>query len=224
MVLKLALFDCDGTLVDSQAAIVAAMEAGFAAVGRSAPPAESIRRIVGLSLVEAVARLIPEEDAALHVEIAEAYKAAFQTNRLAGRHPEPLYPGVLAALDRLEEAGCVLGIATGKSRRGLIAVLEHHGLRDRFVTLQTADFVPGKPHPEMVERAMAEAGADRPGTVMIGDTTFDMQMARNARVSALGVTWGYHGEGELRETGAHRIVHDYGSLPDAVLGLMAPTY
>lgn len=221
---RLALFDCDGTLVDSQAAIVAAMEAGFAAVGLAPPPADSIRRIVGLSLVEAVARLIPEEDPALHVEIAEAYKAAFQTNRLAGRHPEPLYPGVLAALDRLEEAGCILGIATGKSRRGLLAVLEHHRLRDRFVTLQTADFAPGKPHPEMVERAMKETGSDRPGTVMIGDTTYDMQMARNARVSALGVTWGYHGEGELVETGAHRIVHDYGSLPDAVLGLMAATH
>lgn len=224
MSVRLALFDCDGTLVDSQAAIVAAMNAGFAAVGRTAPPAAQVRRIVGLSLVEAVARLIPAEDPALHVEIAEAYKVAFQTNRLAGRHPEPLYPGLVQALDRLEAAGCVLGVATGKSWRGLVAVLDHHGLRDRFVTLQTADLAPGKPHPEMVERAMREAGADRAGTVVIGDTSFDMQMARNARVAAVGVTWGYHGEGELVETGADRIVHDYGDVPDAVLGLMRPTH
>jgi phosphoglycolate phosphatase len=209
--LRLALFDCDGTLVDSQGAIVAAMQA---------PPAARIRRVVGLSLVEAVAHLIPEEAPALHVEIAEAYKAAFQANRQSGLYWEPLYPGTVAALDRLRDAGFLLGIATGKSLRGLLAVLEHHGLRDRFVTLQTADFGPGKPHPDMVERALAESGADRAGTVMIGDTSYDMAMARNARVRALGVTWGYHPADELRGSGADRIVDDYADVPGAVADLV----
>jgi len=218
--IRLALFDCDGTLVDGQHAIIAAMAAGFAAVGRVMPDAARVRRVVGLPLVEAVAHLIPAEAPAIHVKIAEAYKAAFQANRVSGRQPEPLYPGVVEALDALRDAGILLGVATGKSRRGLLAVLEQHGLTDRFVTLQTSDLVPGKPHPDMVLRALAETGADRDGTVVIGDTTFDMQMARNAGVPALGVAWGYHEPAELMATGAARVLDRCDQVPSAVLGLL----
>ncbi len=217
---RLALFDCDGTLVDSQHAILAAMDAGFAAVGLSAPPANAVRRVVGLPLVEGVARLLPQGEPRLHGEIAEAYKAAFHDNRLKGRHPEPLYPGVRAALDALEAGGLLLGIATGKSRRGLLATLQHHGLLERFVTLQTSDLLPGKPHPDMVHHAMAEAGSDRAGTVVIGDTTFDVLMARNAGVPCVGVSWGYHAPDELMASGAVRLVDAFGEVPAAVLGLM----
>lgn len=220
MTLRLALFDCDGTLVDSQHAIVAAMEAGFAVAGLPAPEANAVRRVVGLPLVEAVARLLPAGEPRLHVEIAEAYKVAFQDNRLKGRHPEPLYPGVRAALDALEAEGLLLGIATGKSRRGLLATLQHHGLLERFVTLQTSDLLPGKPHPDMVHHAMAEAGVDRTGTVVIGDTTFDVLMARNAGVPCVGVTWGYHAGAELTASGAARLVDAFGDVPAAVLGLL----
>lgn len=217
---RLALFDCDGTLVDSQHAILAAMEAGFAAAGLAPAPANAVRRVVGLPLVEGVARLLPGADPRLHVEIAEAYKAAFQDNRLHGRHPEPLYPGVRPALDALEEAGLLLGIATGKSRRGLLATLQHHGLLDRFVTLQTSDILPGKPHPDMVHHAMAEAGTDSAGTVVIGDTTFDVLMAKNAGVACVGVSWGYHAPEELVANGAARLVDAFEDVPGAVLGLL----
>jgi phosphoglycolate phosphatase len=217
---KLALFDCDGTLVDSQHSIIAAMNAGFASSGLVPPDERSVRRVVGLSLVEAVARLLPDEDAGRHESIAEAYKRAFHSNRTAGAHPEPLYPGLRQALDALESAGWLLGVATGKSRRGLLATLNHHGLAARFMTLQTADEPPGKPHPAMLLRAIAEAGSSRDRTVMIGDTSFDMQMARNAGVRGIGVSWGYHEPEELRATGAAVVVDCYDDLPGAVQRIM----
>jgi len=218
--LKLALFDCDGTLVDSQHAIIAAMEAGFSAHGLTPPPALDVRRVVGLPLVAAVAQLAPALDGDAHEAISESYKAAFHRNRLAGAYPEPLFDGVVAALDALEAAGFVLGVATGKSRRGLDATLAHHGLAPRFVTLQTSDRVAGKPSPDMVYAALAESGADAAGTVVIGDTSYDILMARNARVRSVGVSWGYHDGAELMAAGADRLVHDYEALPAAVMGLL----
>ncbi|HYE48221.1 MAG TPA: HAD-IA family hydrolase [Azospirillaceae bacterium] len=217
--LRLALFDCDGTLVDSQHAIVAAMTAAFRGAGLEPPAAERVRRIVGLPLVDAIAALLPEADPALHVEMSDTYKAAFFENRQSGRYLEPLYPGVVEALDRLEGEGWLLGVATGKSRRGLVAILTHHGLLDRFSTLQTSDLVAGKPHPDMVLHAMAETGAERDGTVVIGDTTYDVMMARNARVPAVGVSWGYHDGAELLAAGAGRLCRDWAEVPDAVAAL-----
>ena len=219
MSLKLALFDCDGTLVDSQHAIIAAMEAGFQAHGLPPPPAREVRRVVGLPLVVAVARLAPALPGDAHEAISEAYKSAFQRNRLAGTYPEPLFDGVVAALDALEAAGFLLGVATGKSRRGLDATLAHHGLAHRFVTLQTSDRVAGKPSPDMVHAALAESGATAARTVVIGDTSFDILMARNAHVRSVGVAWGYHDGAELLAAGADLLVHEYAALPEAVTGL-----
>jgi phosphoglycolate phosphatase len=212
-VTRLAVFDCDGTLVDSQANICRAMESAYAAAGLAPPSRAAIRGIVGLSLVEAVAVLAPHEDAAFHVDLAAAYKAAFVRMRAAGElEAEPLYDGLPAALDDFAADGWIFGIATGKSDRGLAHLLAHHGLTDRFVTLQTADRHPSKPHPSMLERAMAEAGAAARDTVMIGDTSYDMEMARAAGVRAIGVTWGYHDEDLLRAAGADVILHDYAAL------------
>lgn len=221
MTLKLALFDCDGTLVDSQHAIVAAMEAGFAACHLIAPTAREVRRVVGLPLVEAVAVLVPQLDHDTHEAISEAYKAAFYRNRLAGTHAEPLFEGVVSTLDVLEAAGFLLGVATGKSRRGLDATLVHHGLASRFITLQTSDRQAGKPSPDMVFAALAESGVDAADAVVIGDTTFDILMARNARVRSIGVSWGYHEGAELLAAGADLLVHNYAELPAAVTGLFA---
>jgi len=199
---RLAVFDCDGTLVDSQATICLAMERGFTACGLVGPGDAATRGIIGLSLAEAVAVLHPAGQAEEHVAIAEAYKRAFFDLRAAGLADEPLYDGIAQAIADLDARGWLLGVATGKSDRGLKHILEHHGLHPRFVTLQTADRHPSKPHPSMLEQAMADAGAAPVTTAMIGDTSFDMMMAKAAGCRAIGVAWGYHNRDELIEGGA----------------------
>ena len=199
---KLALFDCDGTMVDSQANICTSMVQAFEKHGLVPPDHHRVRRIVGLSLMEAVAQLLPEVDQATVAAVTQSYKDGFFALREAGGVHEPLYDGLLEILEDLEASGWVLGVATGKSDRGLRHVLETHGLSDRFVTLQTADRHPSKPHPAMVELAIIEAGAAPETTAMIGDTSFDMEMAVNAKVRAVGVDWGYHDEHELITAGA----------------------
>lgn len=211
---RLAIFDCDGTLVDSQANICRAMEACFVAHRLEPPTREDIRRIVGLSLVPAIAQLLPGGDNALHVAMAEAYKRAFHAMRMdAALDPEPLFDGVAEAIEALRDRGWLLGVATGKSDRGLALILEHHGLTDRFVTLQTADRHPSKPHPAMLQAAIAEAGGDPLRTAMIGDTSYDIAMAVNAGTHAVGVAWGYHEAHELQAAGAHHVTTHARDLP-----------
>jgi phosphoglycolate phosphatase len=156
--LRLAIFDCDGTLVDSQANICAAMEECFASAGLPAPPRERTRRVVGLSLEEAMRSMLPDAEPETHRSLTEDYKRAFHRLRRRGLVEEPLYGGIVELLEALEEDGWLLGVATGKSDRGLQLCLERHGLHPRFVTLQTADRHPSKPHPSMVERALADTG------------------------------------------------------------------
>lgn len=199
---RLALFDCDGTLVDSQANICAAMEACFTQHSLPPPPQAATRRVVGLSLVEAVRVLHPKGEAELHRRMAETYKQAFQGLRARGMIAEPLFDGITETLDTLARAGWMLGVATGKSDRGLALCLEHHGIREHFVTLQTADRHPSKPHPSMALLAMAEAGAAPETTAVIGDTRFDIAMAKAAGALAIGVAWGYHDRAELKAEGA----------------------
>ena len=215
---RLAIFDCDGTLIDSEHNICLAMETCFAATGLEPPARERTRAVVGLSLVEAMRAMLPDAEEDFHVALAEDYKGAFQEMRRSGLAEEPLYEGVAELLDRLEADGWLLGVATGKSDRGLSLCLEHHGLFERFVTLQTADRHPSKPHPSMVEQAMADAGAAPETTVMIGDTSYDMAMARAAGVTAIGVDWGYHHPNELRRAGAHHVA----SHPLDILSLTKP--
>lgn len=203
---RLAIFDCDGTLVDSQHTICAAMDACFAGAGMAPPAPERTRRVVGLSLVEAMRALLPDSDAGLHGDMAERYKRAFQEMRAQGHVAEPLFTGISELLDALEADGWLLGVATGKSDRGLALCLAAHGLDGRFVTLQTADRHPSKPHPSMVDAAMAEAGAAPETTLMIGDTSYDVAMGRAAGATAIGVAWGYHEPQDLIDAGAHHVV------------------
>ena len=213
---KLALFDCDGTLVDSQHNIILCMDTAFQRAGLAPPPRAATKAIVGLSLLPAMQVLVPEGPHDLHGQLAEDYKSAFQQRRGQGLVEEPLFEGIAAALDALEAEGWLLGVATGKSDRGLDLCLRHHGLRDRFITLQTADRHPSKPHPSMIEQAMAEAGAAPDTTVMIGDTSFDMAMGVAAGARSLGVSWGYHPVQELWDAGAYHVADHPDGLLEAL--------
>jgi phosphoglycolate phosphatase len=210
--LRLVVFDCDGTLVDSQFSIVKAMNEAFSAQGLAHLGPDAIKGVVGLSLDEAITRLLPDAPTEERRNVALSYKDAFAAMRRQGDLHEPLYPGVKTSLEAFEKDGWLLGVATGKSFRGLKATLKGHGLAESFITLQTADRAAGKPHPEMLQRAMAETGVDAEQTVMVGDTTFDMEMACNAGVGAIGVSWGYHGVDDLREAGAWAVVRNFDAL------------
>lgn len=215
--LRLVVFDCDGTLIDSQHMIVAAMNHAFDAHGLPYLPRERVLSIVGLSLDEAIEALVPHVALPLRRKLTESYKGAFFELRTRKELAEPLFPGVREALDALvNQENVLLGIATGKSQKGLRHALESHGLRNYFVTLQTADDAPSKPHPEMLRRAMRETGADPVDTVLIGDTTFDMEMARSAQAHALGVDWGYHESHMLTQSGARAVLGDFAGLSPAL--------
>ena len=216
MTVRLALFDCDGTLVDGQAGVCNAMELAFADAGLPAPDRHLVRRIVGLSLPQAIRQLAPELGESLRAAVDAAYRERFRAAREAGMLVEPLYDGIAELVSSLTAAGWTLGVATGKSQRGLEHCLATHGLTARFATLQTADHHPSKPHPAMVLAALAETGAEPGQCVMIGDTVFDIAMARAAGVRALGVDWGYHTAAELIEAGAEAVAIDPAHLKELI--------
>ncbi|PZU49374.1 MAG: haloacid dehalogenase [Sphingomonas sp.] len=211
--MKLAVFDCDGTLVDSQANILRAMHSSFSRLGLDDPDPHAVRRVVGLSLVEAMQALLPEAPQDLHERLAEDYKLAFQRLRADQMlDPEPLFDGVRELLEELEAGGWQLAVATGKSDRGLKLCLEHHGLEKHFISLQTADRHPSKPHPSMLLQCIADAGVAPDSAFIIGDTVFDIGMGVAAGVTALGVDWGYHEAAELMEAGAAAVARDADEL------------
>ena len=210
----LVVFDVDGTLVDSQADIVASMGAAFDGVNLDPPARSHVLSIVGLSLPQAMARLAPGAD---NEKLVAAYKEAYIARRAAAgsQLSSPLYPGARAALERLHAMpDVVLGVATGKSRRGLDLLLEAYDLEPFFSTLQVADFHPSKPHPSMLIAAMNETGVAPQHAVMIGDTSYDMEMAQAAAVPFVAVSWGYHPVTAL--AGADTVLKSFDGL-DAAL-------
>jgi len=214
--MKLVLFDVDGTLVDSQNIIVAAQRMAFAAHGLEPPSRERSLSIVGLSLVQAFAVLVGP-DGPLE-SLAAAYKDAYGVLVKDPANAAPLFPGAGTCLDWLSgRTDVLLGIATGKSRRGVAQLLDQHGWHGMFATIQTADDAPSKPHPAMILQAMEELGVAPQDTVMIGDSSYDMAMARSAGVLPIGVSWGFQPVTALAEAGAGPIVHSYAEL-EPVLG------
>ncbi|MGI9386783.1 MAG: HAD-IA family hydrolase [Methyloligellaceae bacterium] len=208
--MRLVIFDCDGTLVDSQHMIVKAMEMTFAEMGYGVPDRDAVRSIIGLSLPEAMQSLRPDESDSQIDLMVDAYRTAFFELRSQSDDAQPLFEGAAAALRQLAaEDGVVLGIATGKSRRGVKNLCERYGFDSYFATIQTADDAPSKPHPAMIDQAMHETGIDASQTMMIGDTVFDVAMARNADVKAVGVTWGYHPARDLKDAGAHWLCSNF---------------
>jgi phosphoglycolate phosphatase len=217
--LQLVIFDVDGTLVDSQNMIVAAQREAFAACGLEPPSRARSLSIVGLSLAEAFTALVGADGPI--EKLAEAYKAAFGRLRADPACEEPLFPGAEALIARLAaRSDVVLGIATGKSRRGVAHILATHGWTDVFATVQTADDAPSKPDPTMLRQALEDTGIQADAAVMIGDTSFDMGMAKAAGLHAVGVSWGYHPVAALREAGADTIIDSFEAF-DPVLASAA---
>lgn len=209
---RLAVFDLDGTLVDSRRSIGEAMAQAFATLDLPPPAYDATRRIVGLSLEPALQTLAPELDRDRWPELAAAYKNAFVRNREAGIL-EPMYDGARDTIGRLHAEGWLLGVATGKSRRGIDHVFSHHDIGHLFACAFCADDGPGKPDPHMLRLNMEALDVPPGRTVMIGDTTFDMEMARAAGAHALGVSWGFHTADEVSEH-AHEVAHDFSALSD----------
>jgi phosphoglycolate phosphatase len=207
---RLAVFDLDGTLIDSRASIDMAVRHAWTTLALEPPTYDQTRQIVGLSLLDAVQVLAPDLDPARYPELSEAYKNAFLKNRADG-HDEPLYDGAIATLETLKREGWLLGIATGKARRGIRHFYERHGTEQFFDTAFCADDGPGKPDPHMLRLNMQALGVDPAQTIMIGDTTHDMKMARGAGAYALGVSWGFHTSEEISAE-AHAVVDDFPKL------------
>lgn len=216
--LRLVVFDVDGTLVDSQNHIMAAMEVAFGDLGMAIPPRASVLGIVGLSLPEAMRRLVPQAPDERIEALAAGYRGAFAQRRAQAL--SPLYPGARAALEALAgQDSLLLGVATGKSRRGLDHMLRAHDLAAYFVTAQVADDHPSKPHPSMLLAALRETGVAPEHAVMVGDTSYDMEMARSAGLAAIGVGWGYHAAQALHRAGAARVIEDFAALGSALTSL-----
>ncbi len=217
--MRLVVFDLDGTLINSEALIIETVRESFGSLGQAIPTDDAIRAISGITARDAMAILAPGLDEARIDLILNAYRSTYMQK--AGLAREPMFDGALAALDRLQEdPETILAVATGKGHAGAITLLERHDIIGRFHSIQTPAHNRGKPDPQMIETAMERAGIGREATVMIGDTSHDMKMARNAGVKALGVSWGYHTVPELESAGAHRVIHQMDELVDAVNELL----
>lgn len=216
--LKLAIFDVDGTLIDSQAIILASMAEAHDAAGIPMPERADVLSIVGLSLPQAFATLHPELDAGQMERLSSTYKHAFGRIRAEGRAESatPFYPGAMEALERLDRDGWLLGIATGKARRGLRHLFDAHGIEHLFVASQTADDAPSKPHPGMVENLLSATGVEAGRAVMIGDTRFDIEMGRAAGAGTVGVAWGYHPAEALHAAGAAAVIEAFDDIDGAL--------
>ena len=209
---KLAVWDVDGTLVDSRALIFDTAKVMFEFMGLAPPVYEDVRQIVGLSLGVGLRQLLPMMPPEAIDRAVARYKAAFQDLHRRPGFMEPLYEGAAECLERLKQDGWLIAMATGKSRRGVDTIVRMHGWADLFDSTHCADDGPGKPHPAMLLEAMRALGCTPEQTIMIGDTAHDMRMAKAAGCYAQGVSWGFHTAAEVEAGGADHVAHDFPSL------------
>lgn len=215
--MKAVLFDCDGTIADSAGLIATIMTRTFCRFDLEPPPPEATRAIIGLSLEKAVVALRPSLDEAAATEIAEGYRIEYRAERARPDFSEALFPGMAELVRGLASRDDVLvGMVTGKSRRGVASLTEFHGISDCFHAVRTADDCPSKPHPAMVLECCGEFGLEPDRAVVVGDTTFDMEMAKAAGAGAIGVAWGSHSAELMRRAGADTIADDVAALTAAL--------
>ena len=211
--LRLAVFDLDGTLLDSASSIVEGVRACWSACGFPEPDPVHVRRIIGLPWEESIRALIPDAGAAEFARIRNYHDEVARGLRPRPPRDQALFPGAVETLDALEEAGYLLSIITSRSNGRLVDLLEQQGIARRFVALKTVDHGPGKPNPHLMLQTLSETGVEAADAVMVGDTTFDILMAKNAGTAAVGVSWGVHERHELTEAGAAHVVDAFHEIP-----------
>ena len=210
--LKLALFDYDGTIVDSAIMIVEGAIAAFRICGLPDPDPKKVRENIGKPLAIALDEYMPPGFNVTPNEISEAYRSWYAEQGRLGLQNEPLYPGVVELLKELKTDDWLIGIATNKSRIGLTNGLAKHSLSDMFdITLSTDENTP-KPNPAMAIKAMNDLGVDKENCLMIGDTINDIGLGINAGITSIGVTWGYNDKNLLLSAGADYLVDDANQL------------
>ncbi|WIX34480.1 HAD-IA family hydrolase [Salinicola sp. JS01] len=212
---RLVIFDWDGTLMDSAARIVACMEAAADELGWVAPTPAAIRDIIGLGLPEAMEALYPGIGELERDTLQAAFSRQF---RLADQVPSPFFPGVREGMAQLRQTpGCRLAVATGKSRRGLDRVFAHHGCGEWFAASRTADQTRSKPHPQMLEELLAMCQLPAEAAVMVGDTEYDLEMARALGMDRVAVSYGVHARERLLASEPVHVVDDFAGLVEWLL-------
>lgn len=208
---KLIVFDWDGTLMDSTGHIISAVQAACRDVGLAEPPDDAVREVIGLGLRQALERTLPDLDGERYARFVERYRQRFFSPELA---TSTLYPGALDVLRELRRRGHWLAVATGKGRNGLDRALAETGIGRLLLDSRCADECHSKPHPQMLQELMRVAGADPGETLMIGDTTYDLEMARNAGTASIGVRYGAHEALRLLALGPVAMLGDIRELPE----------
>ena len=209
---ELVIFDWDGTIMDSTGLIASCIQAACREMGLAVPDEAAAKWVIGLGIAQSMERVAPGLDASRTREFADRYRGHF----LARDHEAPLFGGIPGLLEDLRGRGLRLAVATGKSRRGLGRALASSGLAPFFEATRCADEGFPKPHPDMVLRILEETGVEASRAVLVGDTTHDLELAANAGVDAVAVTYGAHGEALLRERAAR---HYAGSVEELRLWL-----
>lgn len=204
----LIVFDWDGTVMDSTAVIATSIQSACRDLGLTVPTDEAARHVIGMGLAQALQHAVPDAPEHLYQPLADRYRYYF----LAQDQTIPLFAGAAETIAELHEAGYSLAVATGKSRKGLDRVMDSSGLRDYFHASRTADETFSKPHPAMLQEIMDELGIGAERVLMVGDTTHDLQMAINAGVDAVGMTYGAHPKDQLRELQPLALLDDFHEL------------
>ena len=204
----LIVFDWDGTVMDSTAVITGSIQAACRDLGLNVPDDETARHVIGLGLDQALRYAVPDMPESMRPDLVERYRHHF----LARDQAIPLFEGARETIVELHHAGYWLGVATGKSRAGLIRAMDASGMKGYFHATRTADQTLSKPDPAMLLELMDELAVDAERTLMVGDTTHDVQMAQNAKVDVVAVGYGAHTTEQLQELNPLALVKDFAEL------------
>jgi len=214
--MRLIIFDCDGTLVDSQKSIMSAIVTAWEGFGLNPPKLSSVLQVIGLTIQDSVRVLEPNLNENDYGKLEKEFYSAFVNLNEQEKIEEELFPNVVETLNVLNDDKSYLAVLTGKGKLGLQNTLKNKNIGQYFIATKTSDCGPGKPNPQTMNELIAELGVEKENVVMIGDTTHDILTAKNAGVKSIGVSFGYHSVNELVNAGADEIVDDFSNLPSVI--------